>query len=216
MGIISGVTKNIQGMTSIVGGMIGGRARRREQRQAQQQMNKMMGEYDQLDTSNLAANMQNTAEDLTVNLQQANFQNTNQERSYGDAMEKASIAAGGSGIAAMTQAIVNQRSRDLGQISGNIGQQESANQRMAANQAAANQSASIRGAEKARGLQYDKTETQLGMSQQRFAAANAARAKATDQIVSGVGNAVAGAVEVVGGVMTGGLGSLAEEAGLDK
>ena len=57
------------GVANVVGGLIGGRKRRREQRRAKAEMNAMKQQYMGLDTSNLYANLENTAEDLTVNTQ---------------------------------------------------------------------------------------------------------------------------------------------------
>ena len=59
---------------------------------------------------------------------------------------------------------------------------------------------------KARKSELDKTETLLGMSQQRLGAANQARDKATQSLVSGVGSFAGGvgAAAAAGGKMDGG------------
>jgi hypothetical protein len=51
-----------------------------------------------------------------------------------------------------------------------------------------------------RDAEKDKTETLLGMSQQRLGAANTARKEATNAIMGGVGGLVSGAAGVVGGL----------------
>ena len=48
----------------------------------------------------------------------------------------------------------------------------------------------IAGAETARGLDYRQTATQLGMSQQRLAQANMARAQAQAALYGGIGSLV--------------------------
>lgn len=61
-----------------------------------------------------------------------------------------------------------------------------------ASQAASLQQMEAMGAESARGLEYQKTGTQLGMAQQRLGAAKEARAAATESIMGGIGQ-IAGA-----------------------
>jgi len=46
----------------------------------------------------------------------------------------------------------------------------------------------LAGAERARGLEYRQTATQLGMSQQRLAQANMARARAQAALYGGIGS----------------------------
>ena len=60
----------VQGLTGVVGGLIGGGKRRREQRRAQQEFNRRKAQFMNLDTSNVYANMENVYEDLTVNQRQ--------------------------------------------------------------------------------------------------------------------------------------------------
>ena len=54
------------------------------------------------------------------------------------------------------------------------------------------QSMELQGAQQARAAELDKTETLLGMSQQRLSAANEARQKATDSLVGGIGSLAGG------------------------
>jgi hypothetical protein len=116
-------------------------------------------------------------------------------------------AAGGGGIAALAQAMAGQQSQNLQAASVSIGQQESRNQMQAASGDMQNQAAEIQGAQQSRAAELDKTETLLGMSQQRLGAANQARDKATQSLVSGIGSLAggvgaaqsAGAAEIGGG-----------------
>ena len=106
---------------------------------------------------------------------------------------------GGSGIAALAQTLSNQGQLNLQKASASIGMQEAANQKLAAGQAAKNQAlegkgeliaqkAKVAGAEAGRGLEYQKTSTLFGMSQQRAAAADAARRQAMQDQMSAVGD----------------------------
>jgi hypothetical protein len=56
------------------------------------------------------------------------------------------------------------------------------------------------GAETARGLDWSKTGTLLGMSQERVAAANQARAEAKAQQMSSVGDMAGGLSQLAGGI----------------
>jgi hypothetical protein len=191
--MIGAVTQTIGGLTSIASGIIGGGKRRAEQRAAEKELAINKARYENLDTSNLAANMENAYEDLTVNTQAADFAAQQQQQVLANTMSGMNQAAGGSGIAALAQAMAGQQSANAQASAASIGQQESANQRAAAQGAMAVQSAQIQGAQAARQAEAAKTETLLGMSQQRKAAADEARAQATKAITSGIGNVVGGA-----------------------
>ena len=202
--MIEMATKTIGELTSIANGIIGGGKRRAEQRAAEKELAINKARYENLDTSNLAANMENTFEDLTVNTQAADFAAQQQQAALANTMSGMNQAAGGSGIAALAQAMAGQQSANAQSAAASIGQQEQRNQMAAAKGAANVQSAQIQGAQAARDAEAAKTETLLGMSQNRLAAANEARAQATQAITSGIGNVVGG---VGGALEAGGLGS---------
>lgn len=185
--------KALGGIANVVGGLIGGRKRRREQRRAKAEMNAMKQQYMGLDTSNLYANLENTAEDLTVNTQAADFAAQQNQASQANMMSGMQAAAGGSGIAALAQAMSNQAAQQNQAASASIAQQESSNQAAMAQQAASNQAMERQGAGMSRQLQYEKTGTMLGMAQQRLGAANAAREAAKQSVIGGIGQ-IGGAV----------------------
>ena len=191
-------------MFNIATSFIGAGERKREQKQAQRDFNLAQAAFRNQDTSNVYANMQNTMEDLTVNTQAADFQAQQQQQALANTMSSMQGAAGGSGIAALAQAMAGQQSQNLQAASASIGKQEAANQMAAARGAANVQSAQIQGAGDARAAEAAKTETLLGMSQNRLTAANEARQAATQDLVGGIGNVVGGAASAA---MTGGLGS---------
>lgn len=178
----------VKGLTGIASGIIGSGKRKREQRAAQKEFQKRMAEYQNLDTSNLYQNLENTYEDLTVNQQQADYTRRQQERGFASTMQGLQGAAGGSGIAALAQSLAGQQMEAAERAAVSIGRQESQNQMLSAGQAATNQMAEIAGEEKSRALKKERTETLLGMSQQRLGAANQARQQATQSILGGVGN----------------------------
>jgi len=186
--------------------LAGRRNRLNEQRAAREEQRKMREEYENLDTSNLAAgvrnpyeNLENTMEDLTVNQQQAQFQAQQFQQSQANIMQSLQGAAGGSGIAALAQSLANQGQLSLQKASASIGMQEAQNQKLAAQQAAkiqqlegqgelAAEKMRQAGAKEARELDYQKTSTLLGMSQQRKAYADAARRQAMADQMSAVGD----------------------------
>jgi len=188
----------VKGLTGIASGIIGSGKRKREQRQAQAEFNRRMAEYQNLDTSNLYSNLENTYEDLTVNQQQADYTRRQQERGFASTMQGLQGAAGGSGIAALAQSLAGQQAQAAERAAVSIGRQESQNQMLSAGQAARNQMAEIAGEEKSRGLKREQTETLLGMSQQRLGAANQARQQATQSILGGVGNLAGAGAGMIG------------------
>ena len=200
-----------------LGMALSGRKKRiAEQKAAKAEMEKYKREYKNLDTSNLNANVENqftnqenAYEDLKVNTKQAEFEGQQMQQSQANLMSSMGGAAGGSGIAALAQAMSNQGQLQRQQAGASIGMQESQNQKLQAGEASKLQNQERQGevyadaqrragAETARGLEWDKTSTLLGMSQQRTGAANQARSDAKAQQMSAVGDigsaAIGGAV----------------------
>ena len=118
----------VGGLTKIAGGIIGSKKRKAEQRAAQKEMNMRKAQFEMADTSNVYKDMENTMEDLTVNTQQADFQAQQANQGIANTMNAMQGAAGGSGIAAMAQAMAGQQAQNMQQASISIGQQERANQ----------------------------------------------------------------------------------------
>jgi hypothetical protein len=176
------------GLMGIAGGIIGSGKRKREQRAAQAEMNRNKARFENLDTSNLAANLDNAYEDLSVNTQAADFARDQSQQNMANTMNSMGGAAGGSGIAAMAQALAGAGNQQAQQAAVSIGQQEQSNQMKAAGGRMSIQNAEMAGAQASRQAEQNKTETLLGMSQQRLGAANAARDAATQSIMGGVGS----------------------------
>ena len=68
---------------------------------AQIELDKQKKNFANLDTSNPYLNLENTAEDLTVNTQQAEFQKQQSMQNQANIMDQMRGSAGGSGIAAL-------------------------------------------------------------------------------------------------------------------
>ena len=83
-------------------------------------------QYENLDTSNLAANMENKMEDLTINQKGMDVQSNKAAASRANIMDSMNAAAGGSGIAALAQTMANQGSDDAAKSGAMIGDQEAA------------------------------------------------------------------------------------------
>jgi len=176
----------VQGLAGIAGGIIGSGKRKREQKAAQTEFNKNKQRMENADTSNLALNQENTMEDLTVNTQQADFVAQQQQQGMANTMDSLQGAAGGSGIAALAQSLGNQQTANAQAASASIGSQEAGNQMAERQMAGQLQQQELSGAYASRAAEKDKTDTMLGMSQQRLGAANAARDSATKSIIGGV------------------------------
>ena len=212
---IVGASLVVAGAAARLGVSLAGRRDRiNEQKAAIAEQEKMKKEYENLDTSNLAAgfknpyqNLENTFEDLTVNQQQAQFEAQQFQQSQANIMQNLQGAAGGSGIAGLAQTLANQGILNAQRSSASIGMQEAQNQRMAASQAARNQAMEaggeqfaqqmrIQGATQARSLEYDKTSTLFGMSQQRLAAANEARRQAAQDQMAAIGDMASAGAQI--------------------
>ena len=101
--IIVGASIAVAAGGAKLGMALSGRKKRiQEQEDAKEQMEARMEEYENLDTSNIYAdvknqyaNMENTYEDLTVNQQQAQFQAEQTQQQQANIMQGLQGAAGG-------------------------------------------------------------------------------------------------------------------------
>jgi|TARA_R110002072_G_scaffold138794_1_gene282247 hypothetical protein len=207
--ILGGLGKAIPGMLpgaiQALGAYDWGGKRAAETDKSQVEYDEMRRRYTGLDTSNLYsdvsnpyANMQNTMEDLTVNQQQAQFEAQQGQQQRANIMSNMAGAAGSSGVAGLAQAMANQGQLQTQRASASIGQQESANQRAAAQQAGQIQQMErqgawkadmtrLGGAEQARGLEKDKVGTLFQMGANRLTTAKTAQERAREQMWGGIG-----------------------------
>ena len=190
----------VGGLTSIASGIIGSGKRKREAREAAAELARRKAQYENLDTSNVYKNMENTMEDLTVNQQAAQFQAEQEQQGLSNIMGQMQGAAGGSGIAALAQSLAGQQSQNLRRASADIGRQEQANQMAERQQAGNIQLYERKGELISRDAEKDKVSTLMGMAQQRSAAANQAKQAATDAIVGGIGSTVGGVASAMSGM----------------
>ena len=153
--------------------------------------------------SNPFAGMENVYEDLTVNMQQAEFESQRFEQQQADVMGAMRGAAGGSGIAALAQTLVGAGALQTQRIAAGIGQQEGLNQRLAAQGAAtvqqmerqgasATQMARLGGEQMVQQMEIDRQATLLGINMGETAGANAALQSAySNQVSAGAAHAAA-------------------------
>ena len=177
-----------QGLFNIATSFIGAGERKREQKQAQRDFNLAQAAFRNQDTSNVYANMQNTMEDLTVNTQAADMAFQQQQQGIANTMAALGGAAGGSGIAAMAQAMAGQQAQNMQQASADIARQEQANQMAAAQQAARIQSQQATGEMMSRQAEGRIIDQEFGMSMERKTAADQAIEAARRQRIGGVGS----------------------------
>ena len=166
------------------------------QKKAKADMEAKKKQYEALDTSNLAKNMENKFEDATINQKGMELQSQKAAQSRANIMDNMKGAAGGSGIAALAQTMANQGAQDAQKAGAMIGDQEKANQAKAMEGADAVQTAKLQGAKDSRQLQYDKTSNLMGMAGEGAAAAGEAKAaaqKAKGEAVAGIGSSIMGA-----------------------
>ena len=198
----------IGGAISAIGAYDWGGKRQKGIDKAQGEYDTMKEKYMGLETSNLYgdvsnpyANMQNTMEDLTVNKQQSQFEAQQNQQNQANIMGSMKGAAGGSGVAGLAQAMANQGSQQAQRASATIGQQESQNQKAAAQQAGQLQSldrqgawkadmTSRAGAEQERAAIKDKTSTLFNMSMNELGTRKAADQQANDAMWGGIGSAL--------------------------
>ena len=189
--------KAVGGVVKAVGSLFGGGKRRREQRRARQELARRKADFEATDTSNPYKNITNTFQNLTVNTQAADFAAQQSSQGAANIMNNLAAAAGGGGIAALAQSLANSQAQAAQQASASIAQQEQRNAILGAQGEARRQQLVAAGERQSQVMDYKKQSTLLGMAQQRTAAADKARADATNALVSGV-------ADIAGGLAGGG------------
>lgn len=170
---------------TIVGGVQKNKAKKR-QADAKAQMEKDKDAYMNAPITNPYDNMENTMEDLTVNTQAADFAAQKSEQARADIMQNMSSAAGGSGIAALAQAMANTANQEAQAASASIASQEAANQKAERQEAGNIQELQARGDAQVENLKRDRMATQLGMSQAEVQAEGQNVADANTMMMSGI------------------------------
>ena len=176
------------GLAKLGIGLSGRKKRIAEQIAAKKEMEAKKKQYEALDTSNTFKNMENKMEDLTINQRGMELQNQQGQQQRANIMQQMSGAAGGSGIAALAQQMAASGQLAAQKSAAMIGDQEAANQAKAAAEASKIQTQEMAGEQVAQQRTIDKQATLLGMSQQRKAAADQARADARAAQMSAIGD----------------------------
>ena len=168
---------------------------------AKEQMDADKEKYMQLDTSNPYLNMENTMEDLTVNTQAADFAAEQSQASTANVLNNMNQAAGGSGIAALAQALANQGQIGAQKASISIAEQEKSNQDAERKEASSIQGLERQGEIQSRNMKKSLASTALGMSSADVQQTGSDIATADAQMMQGISD-VGGAV----GTFAGGIG----------
>tara|TARA_R100000458_G_C8201623_1_gene191986 strand:+ start:159 stop:806 length:648 start_codon:yes stop_codon:yes gene_type:complete len=139
--------------------------------EAQTAVEESRAAYEGFQFQNPYAGMENVYEDLTVNQQQAEFQRQTFQQQQANIMQGLQGAAGGSGVAALAQAMANQGQLQSQQISASIGQQEAMNQKLKAQGAGQVQMMEAQGEAMVQQAESGRVSTLLGMDYGELAAA---------------------------------------------
>jgi len=191
------------GVASGVAGFFGARKDKKEAQRAkaaaQAELNKQKAAFNNLDTSNPFLGMENTMEDLTINQKEAELINQQGQQQRANIMDNMRGAAGGSGIAALAQQMAQSGQLASQKSAASIGQQEAANQKLAAQEAGRIQSKEREGEVLSREMESNKVSTLLGMAQGDLAGAREQEAAAKAAQWDAVGNIAGSAMSAFGG-----------------
>ena len=197
----------LSGAASYGTSFIGGKKRLARKNEAKGDFDSAFSDYMSQDIGNMYSNMENPYEDLTVNTQEADFLANQNAQGLSNIMGQNRQAAGGSGIAALSQSLAGMQAQGAQRASASIGMQEQRNQQMQARGAESIQNMERQGAERAMGRETDRLGTGLGMSQAELTAAQNDILRAQMQRSEGIGQFSGGVGNVAGAFVTGG-GSL--------
>ena len=153
---------------------------------ARQEMEAAKEKYMNLDTSNPYLNMENTMEDLTVNQQAADFAKTASQQSEANILNNMNKAAGGSGVAALAQALANQQQIGAQKASVSIAEQEAMNQKAERAQASKIQNLEREGEIQSRNLKQKQAQVGLDMASMDVTNTASQMMAADQQIAQGI------------------------------
>lgn len=129
------------------------RSARRRQRMQDAALKREVDAYRKMDMKNpylgmrnKFAGLENTMEDLTINLKEAQFAKKQQMQQQADILKQMQSTAGGAGVAGLAQVLANQGALGAQQSAAYIGQQEAANQKLAVQEASRLQQQEAEGA----------------------------------------------------------------------
>ena len=196
MALFTAIATGIKAATSIAGAFSGWKkkkAAKKANKEAKKKMEAAKEKYMNLDTSNPYLNMENTMEDLTVNQEAAEFEKQAAQQSEANILSNMNKAAGGSGVAALAQALANQGQIGAQKASISIADQEKANQAAERRETSRLQGLEREGEIQSRNLKRDMAKTEMGMASadvQSTAAEMEAGGQQISSGISGVGSAV--------------------------
>ena len=217
-GAVGGAVTAASGVIKTIDGMSKARKARDDAKDARKELEASKDAFRSLDTSNPYLNMENMAEDLTVNQQQAEFEKQQQMQSQANILQQTRSAAGSSGIAALAQTLASQGALAAQKASVSIGEQEQANQAEERKEASRLQGLERSGELMSREMEAQKTQGLMGMAAADLEAANAARTAARQQTMEGIGQIAEGGAGLIGNLggmkkATGGVGEAGGAAG---
>jgi len=195
----AGTAGVVGGVASIIGGAIGMRKARQDRDDARDSFSNELQNLKGVDVSNPFANMTNPFDNLTVNQQQARFQAQQGQQALVDTLAQARVGVGGSGVAALAQALANQSTQMMQQASASIGEQESRNNLARAEGEMMRQRVIGQGEQGAQQLRAEKQSTITGYAVDELQSANEALAAKQTALASGIGNLVGGIGTLAGG-----------------
>lgn len=150
----------------------------------------------------------NPYEDVTVNLQAAEFQRQQQAQEQADILAGLQTAAGGAGAASLATAMARQSQAKQQQIAADIGQQELVIQQAAAR-------AEIRNQEAKRQFEIGRMETLLGMDMAAITGEQQARLAAQQQKTDILGGVLGVAGQILPAVIGGGTSPTTNTTSID-
>ena len=188
------------GIAKMIKGSSEKRKAKKANEQAKKDMEASLEKYKQMDTSNPYLNMENTMEDLTVNTQAADFAAEQNQIGMADTLSNMNQAAGGSGVAALAQAMANQSQIANQKASVSIASQEKQNQTAERKEAGNIQKLEREGEIQSRNLKQKIAGMELKLASGDVAGTAADIDKAQGQIDAGLSTVGSAAGTYAGGI----------------
>ena len=179
--------KALPGVIKGIGGLFGAKGAQSRVSSAQGKYDNAMQTFEGFEFENPYAKLDNKMDNIELATQSAELQYQEQQATLAQTLDALRGGGGGTGTAAVAQAVARQQMVGQQRISAKLEQQEMQNE--AAMQL---QQLEAQGAMKVQGMEFDRQSTIVGMRQQELAGALEAQAENKSSMFEGLGSLALG------------------------
>ena len=184
--------KALPGVIKGIGGLFGAKGAQSRVSSAQGKYNNAMQTFEGFEFENPYAKLDNKMDNIELATQSAELEYQEQQATLAQTLDALRGGGGGTGTAAVAQAVARQQMAGQQRISAKLEQQEMQNELRSRQAAMQLQQLEAQGAMKVQGMEFDRQSTIVGMRQQELAGALEAQSENRSAMFEGLGSLALG------------------------